>query len=221
MAHTFLGPEWFMGYDVVLEIVFAVITLMVSIYSFRIYRLTNKRSIRLYGFGFLFISIAYFMLLIANIAGFAVLSSSTLSPAMKLLEYMNANIIGMQLYIMLFTAGLITITYMSLGIKNEKLYALLLVPTLMVLGLSSNRFLLFHIVASFLLLYIVLYYHDCYKKNKNKNLLWTMFAFILLFLSMLVFVLSEGYVLFYVFGHFLELASYLIILIELIRVIKK
>jgi len=221
MVHQFLRPEWFMGYDMLLEVMFAIILLLVAWYSFKSYKLTNSNSLKLFGFGFLFMSFAYFMLFLSNVAGFYALSSVDASPAMRIMDYIHFNLLGLNLYILLFSAGLMTLTYMTLNNKSEKLYALLMIPMLLALGLSANRFFLFHLICVFLMLIVVIHYRSCYKKTKKQSSLITFVAFSLLLFGKIIFIFSGDYFEFYVAGHLIEFGAYLLILLSFIKVLRK
>ena len=66
MAYIFTSPEWFFGYDVALELSFAVITLLVCFYAWKISQVTQERNIRLFSLAFLFISLSYIIQTILN-----------------------------------------------------------------------------------------------------------------------------------------------------------
>src|SRR3989338_6741436 len=124
MGHIlYCSPRWFYGYDIILEIVFAIITFAVAMYSFRIYRLSGQRDSRLFGTSFLLISVSYSLWAILN--GFAV---SQLESARTILEIERANIwryFGAYAHIFFFLGGLTTIAYMTFKDKSAKLYSLL------------------------------------------------------------------------------------------------
>src|SRR3990167_8701069 len=110
MGHIlYCSPRWFYGYDIILEIVFAIITFAVAMYSFRIYRLSGQRDSRLFGFAFLLISASYSLWAILN--GFAV---SQLESARTILELERANIwryLGIYAHILFFLGGMSTLPY--------------------------------------------------------------------------------------------------------------
>ena len=61
MAGLYIIPEWFLGYDIALNLLFGIITLIVSLYAFKIYRLSSLKQSKLFGISFSFISISYFV----------------------------------------------------------------------------------------------------------------------------------------------------------------
>ena len=63
----------------------AIITLLVSIYSFRVYRLSGQKKSRTFGLAFLFISISYFIQSFINLAIISELNENVLN----LIEFRN------------------------------------------------------------------------------------------------------------------------------------
>jgi hypothetical protein len=220
MVHTYLVPSWFLGYDVVMQLVFAIITLTLSIYAFRIYRLSNQRPLRLFASSFLFISLAY---IIESAFNFLALSKldDQISLAMKLFSFQVIETIGFHFRIILFTIGLVVLVYMTLKVKSTKTLSLLLIIALLSLVFTENPLFLYHLLSSILLVYISLHYLFHYLENKRTNTRIMLFAFALILLSNIQFIFSVNYnAVYYVVGYFLELAAYILILINLMMVRK-
>lgn len=205
-----LVPKWFFGYDIALELALAVITLIVSLYAFKIYKLSEQRQSKLFGIAFLFFSISYFIQSFLNIC--------------RIIKINNINIvnsIGVYTHINFFIIGLVTLTYMTLKIKSMKTYSLLLITMLLSLLFSANKIYLFYLLSSILLIYIIIHYFINYLKNKKPKALLVLIAFAFLLFGNIHFIFSINYGLYYVIGHFLELIAYLLILIDLILVVRK
>jgi len=220
MGNVFLVPSWFFGYDVVLELIFAIITLSVGIYAFKIYNLSGQRQTKLFGGGFLFISASYF---VQSILNFAIVSklNENVCQALKISDVAVLNAVGIYAYIFLFIAGLVTLVYMTFRIKNWKIYSLLLLVSLLAITLIPNTLYFFYLLASVFLFYICTHYFSNYIKNKNPQKLLVLIAFGFLLFSTFHFIFSVNHSLYYAVGHILELIAYILILINLIRVIKK
>ena len=90
MVNLSFIPSWFFGYGVILELAFAVITLAVSLYSFKIYRMSDQEQSRLFGISFLLFSISYF---IQSALNFAILSelNEKFFSIMELQKVLNEN----------------------------------------------------------------------------------------------------------------------------------
>lgn len=220
MVHLPFVPEWFFGYDVLLELAFAVITLIVSFYAFKIYKLSGQRQSKLFGTAFLFISVSYF---VQSFLNFLIISklNENICATFKINSIHFFNTLGVYTHIILFGIGLVTLTYMTLRIKNVKTYSLLLIITILSLLLSSNTLYLFYLLSSVLLIYIFVHYLTNYLNNKQSKTLLVLIAFAMLLFGHIHFIFSLNHGLYYVIGHFLELVAYLLILINLILVVKK
>ncbi len=225
MANLYIIPASFFGYqsfsyDAILELAFAIITLIVAIYAFKVYKLSQEKQSKLFGIAFLFISASYFIWSIIN---FGILEKFENSiPNYVNISNINALItIGVYIHILLFITGLVTLAYMTFKIKSPKIYSLLLILTLISLSFSSNVIFLFYLLSSLLLIYIVLHYLINYINHKQARTLLVLIAFIFILFSTIHFIFSVNHALYYIIGHFVELVAYFLILINLILVIKK
>jgi hypothetical protein len=220
MVHTYLVPSWFLGYDIIMQLVFAIITLTLSIYAFRLYKLSNQRPLRLFASSFLFISLAYLAESTLNFLALSKLDDQ-ISLAMKLFSFHVIETIGFHFRIILFTIGLVVLAYMTLRVKSVKTLSLLLIVALLALLFTENPLFLYHLLSSVLLVYISLHYLFHYLEHKRANTLMMVFAFTLILLSNIQFIFSVNYnAVCYAVGYFLELAAYLLILINLMMVRK-
>ena len=225
MVNIYLIPSWFFGYqsfsyDAIIELAFAIITLIVSIYAFKVYKLSQQRQSKLFGIAFSFISASYFIWSIIN---FNILErAEDTIPTYINVSNINALItIGVYIHILLFMTGLITFTYMTLKFKSAKTYSLLLLITLISLFFSSNVLYLFYVLSSILLIYVVIHYFRNYIEHKQAKTLLVLIAFILILFGSIHFLFSVNHAIYYIISHFLELIAYLLILTNLILVIKK
>ncbi|MFC1768689.1 hypothetical protein ACFLZX_02900 [Nanoarchaeota archaeon] len=215
MEFSLLIPEWFGGYDAFLEAVFLVITLLLSVYSFRVYRLTKNRESRLVGLSFLLLALSYLSLSLTTGLFGALLVVNPLDLLSGITQ------IGLVAYMLLFIGGLITMTYLTTKSKGNRLYLLLLLPALLAILKSTNAFFIFLILSSFYLLFIVIFYYNIYKKNKQKNTLFILLAFLFLLIGKVQYIFTINFELFYVIGHFLELVAYILMLVTLVRIMRK
>ena len=220
MVSLSLIPNWFFGYDVLLELAFAIITLVVSFFAFKIYKLTAQRQPKLFGISFLLISLSYFVRSFVNFAIIIKLNED-ICRVLKVVSVNTWNSFGIYAYVILFIAGLITLAYMTIKVNNSRLYALLLTIPIIILLLSPNPLYLYYIISSILLVFIAIHYFKNYIKRKQPKTLLVLTAFAFLLFGNIHFIFSVNHGLFYIIGHFLELGAYLLILTNLILVIKK
>ncbi|MBR9704573.1 hypothetical protein GOV12_04120 [Candidatus Pacearchaeota archaeon] len=220
MAYNYLIPSWFFGLDFIFELAFAIITLIVGLYAFKVFKLSGQHKIKLFGISFIFFSISYF---IQSFINYAIISKlgENICNVIKLESVNILNLLGIYVHIFFFILGLVTLVYMTLNIKSAKTYTMILFITFFSLFISLNKIYLFYILSSLMLIYIVVHYFNNYSKNKQRSSLLVLIAFIFLLFGHIHFIFSVNHTIFYTIAHFLELSSYVLILINLIWVLKK
>lgn len=218
MEGLYLVPSWFFGYDIALQIIFAIITFFVALYSYKIYKISAQEEPRLFGAGFFLISLSYIIMSILNFFGSDNFNDTTRTVYLKSTNYVN--LVGVYAHIILLIAGLVLLTYMTLKIKSKKALLLMFLVTIPTIVLASNKTIIFYFIASVLLLTIIFSYVEQYRLRKSYKSLINLTAFILLFFGIFNFILNINNKIYYVTGHFLELVAYGLILVSLILVIK-
>lgn len=218
MAYTYLVPKWFFGYDIVMEFIFTLITLAVAYYSFKVYNISKQKSSKLFGIAFSFISASYFIWLLINLFLLKEISEGVESVSIN--EIISASLIGLFSYMILYLIGLSLLFYITLKIKNKKVYFIVLTISIIGLILSANKIIAFHLISSIFLIFILSFYFKEYFINKNKKVFLVFLAFIFILITSFnfIFVVKNYYA--YVAGHISTLAGYILILINLLSIKK-
>ena len=219
MANIFVIPSWFLNYGMLFELAFAIITLVVGLFAFRIYKLSEQKSAKLFGISFIFISLHYFLQSFLNFSTLSKINQN-ICDIMKISDINSLNIMGAYSHMFFFLIGLTTLVYMTLKIENKTAYALLLTLPLAAIVFATNKLYLFYAMASILLIFISIHYLKNYLKNKQVKTLFILIAFIFLLFGNLHFLVSVNHGIYYVIGHFLELIAYILILLNFILVLK-
>lgn len=212
-------PQWFAGYNSILEMVFFAVTLLVGAYALKIYRLSDQRQHKLFGLSFLMISASYFIQSVLNF-----LSRYSMSGGcnMQTMSSMHAlNIAGMYAHMLVFIIGLVTLAYMTLKINDVKSYFLFVAIAIGALIFTSNKLYFFYVISSILLIYISFYYLRNYLQSKKSNALIVFIGFLFLLFAKIHFIFSINHGAFYVAGHLLEFVAYALILINFVSVTKR
>lgn len=218
MEVLYVVPAWFFATSIVLEIIFAAVTLAVAYYSFKVYALSGQRESRLFGISFLIIAISFIIRSALNI--FVTTSVNDEVRTLTLGSIMAINNFSVYMYIILMTISLLTLAYTTFKIKSPKIYSLLALISIFALIFSAVKSVAFYVISILLLVYIVVHYYREYIDNKTTKKLQVLFAFVLLLISNLVFMRAAQNYMYYVTGHILELAAALLVLLSLISVIK-
>jgi hypothetical protein len=219
MAFFYISPRWFFGWDIVLELLFGIVTAMVAYNSFKVYDLCEEKECRLFGFAFTALSISYFIWPLLNL--FALSSVNDATNAISIGSLSLSLLIGFYLHMIFFLIGLATLVYVTFGIKNDKVYTLLVSLCIIVVIFSLRVGLAFNFVSALLLFYIAFYYLKRYFKLKT-NQAWMIFnAFLLLFIARVIFVFASINHLLYVVVHLVELIAFGIIMVGLVKSVSK
>lgn len=215
-----LSPIWFNGYDVALELFFAVISLIVAGLAFRIYKKTSQRNISLFGISFLFIGVSY---LIQSVINYLILSklNENICRVIKIQSISAFNNFGLLVHILFMTIGLSVLVYLTC--KQEKMRMLFLLILISVFGIFSSKNILytFYLFSTVFLIIISWHFISNYLKNKKSKTLMIAIAFLFLLFGNFHFLVSVNHQLFYVLGHILELIAYILIVINYYAVLKK
>lgn len=218
MEHIYFLPEWFITYGIGLELVFAIITLLVAIYAFKTYKLGLQKQTKLFGLGFLSISLSYIIWFILNLFALIELSEGTfaldLNGATRLIN------LGAYAHIIFFLLGLILLVYTNLKIKSPGTFSLLFSIIFVSIILTNSKALLFYAISSILIFYLAIHYLFEYKEKRNSHLELMFFSFVFLFLGTLELIFTTAYSTHYAIAHIFILISYVLILINLVSVFK-
>ncbi|MGV8141951.1 MAG: hypothetical protein ACP5NW_05920 [Candidatus Woesearchaeota archaeon] len=219
MSHVFIAPEWFFGYDIALEFIFAVVTMLVSYYAWKIHKATDERNIRLFSLAFLFISISYIVQCVLNLIILDHLEDEVVG-LVNLQSIYHLSLFGLYFHAILFLIGILLLTYIALKIYSLQTFILLFLLVFSSLYFSPYKTFMLYLLSTVLLGFIVYYYVVNYWKNRKKTTLLVMIAMILLFASYLHFMFAMENPVCYVLGHVLELFAYLLVLANLLMILR-
>jgi hypothetical protein len=214
MVSLGFSPSWFFQQSIFFELAFAVITLVVALYSFKIYKLSKEKSIMLFGAAFLLFSFSYFVQSALNV-GILYELSKNVDVLQKASQVVNLGLNALYTHMIFMIAGLTLITFITLKTKSPRIFLLLLSMSLLPIYLSKDPIHTFFVISSTYLIFITYSYLKNYVENKKKSTLLVFLAFLLLFLSDIHFIFAINHHIFYVIGHFLELVAYIFILVNL------
>jgi hypothetical protein len=215
MSFSVFSPEWFFGYDVALEFIFAIILLAVALFAFRAYKLTEQKQLIYFGLSFFFIGTSY---LIESIFNYMTISklNATICQVVKIKSIALFDLMGIYTHMFFMTIGLVLLVYMTFKIEEKRPLWLLLIISLIAIFLSLNKILIFFLLSSVYLLFLMWHFFRNYLSHKTKNTFMIAMAFFVLFISNLHFIFALNHSIFYFAGHVLELIAYLLILFNLV-----
>ncbi|MGV8150198.1 MAG: hypothetical protein ACP5NV_00545 [Candidatus Woesearchaeota archaeon] len=219
MGYVFVSPNWFFVYSIILEIIFAIITLIVSFYAFKVYKLTDQRPAKLFSTAFVFIALSYTIQAMLN----AIIWWKFDSQVVHMINLRDAallNLFGLYAHALFFIIGLLILCYVTL--KADSIKTLLLMVALVVgsIFFSTNKLFLFYVLSSIVLVFIILHYFVNYAKNRTPNTFLVLVAMIFLLFGTFHYLFAVEHEIYYVIGHVLEFIAYLLILTNLLVILK-
>ncbi|HYD03305.1 MAG TPA: MASE3 domain-containing protein [Alphaproteobacteria bacterium] len=217
MGPLLLTPEWFYGYNIALELIFAIITFSVSFYAWKIYKITQERNLRLFSLAFTFVGLSYFARALLNLVVFLRLDDEV-CLLMKIQDLYLLNLFGTYVYSILFLIGILLLAYVALKIYSLQTFILMFLLVFTSLYFTPFKTFMLYLLSTLLLGFIVVYYFRNYFNNKKMTTLLVLIAMILLFTAYVSYLLSTNNAWYYFIGHIMEMVAYLIILVNLVVV---
>lgn len=217
-------PDWFLGKDVIIEVFSFIVLFIFSFLAIRNYKLNKNRNFLYLGAGFALIALAQLAAVVTKLVLYYDIGPSQAIGAAIITAQLVSSVdifysAGFFFQRFLTLSGLYLIYRLPRNKKSVGDYALIVYFILISAFLSKGVFYLFHLTALVLLVLIFDNYHALYRKNKFVNTKILLVAFGMLALSQLIFILSNIELMF-VLGNIIELISYTILLILIIRIMK-
>jgi len=217
-------PDWFLGKDVLIEGFSFIVLFIFSFLSIKNYKLNKNRNFLYLGVGFGLIALAQLATIVTKLVlyydfgpsqaiGAAIITSQLVSSVDI---FYSAGFFFHRLFTLL---GFYIIYRLPRQKKSILDYFVVIYFIIISALLDKGVFYLFHLTALVLLILIFDNYHALYKENKFVNTKILLIAFGILALSQLIFILSNIEIMF-VLGNIVELISYIILLIIIIRILK-
>ncbi len=215
-------PPWFLGFDVLLGIIVAIVSIFVAGYAWHVYRFIGQLSFRWWSLGFASISVAHLISAFANYYLYARITGDVAVPVPTPYDYALLHHLGYVAYISLFLAGYTTLLLVAMKSKEKRLG-----------WLFASMILLFAVAVALLrldllfeLLSIILLAHICVftvKKTRRWNppRRLVLVGFLLILLSHLSWLFLKVYGFAYVTGHVLQLIGYLCLAGSLVLILAK
>jgi len=203
------GPQWFQGYDIAFNIVFAIITLFIAVLSYRAKNITSDKKYAAFGTAFLLMSISYTIFIF-----FALLFNTTnFVNILNLFDFVFFT--HMLLMLLAYTLLIIVI----LKITDRKVKALLLILMLLFVLFSFQYFIKFHIISFFLLAFLAYQFFKNHEDKKTTNTKLVFVSFFLLACSHIFFAAIQYSHALYIAGEVLQLLGFILLFLMFIKVV--
>jgi hypothetical protein len=216
-------PDWFLTPDFLINVFSFLILTAFLILCIKNYKVNKNKKMLYLGIGFAFIALAQLAVL-ARKFGIYYSTDFTTSIGTTIIQYNVINStdvlyhVGTFLYKSLSLVGLYIIS--RFPTKKKSLKDVFLVAYFIVLSILSSDVVgyLFRITAMGLFAYLSYNYYLLYKKNKFRNTLILSVAFVIMSVSQILFLIQTYAI--SIIADLLQLGSYAILLILIIRILK-
>jgi hypothetical protein len=225
MSLAFLSvPNWFLTPDFLISVFSFLVLFVFLILCIRNYRVDKNKAMLYLGIGFAFIALAqlailtrkfglYYNTIFTTYVGTSIVRYSVITPSDLLYR------IGIFFYKAFTLLGLYIIS--RLPAKKKSIKDVFTITYFIVLSVLSSDVVnyLFRITAMALFALLSYNYYKVYRKNKFRNTIILSSAFAILSLSQLLFMMSQINII-NIVADCLQLVSYIILLILIIRILK-
>lgn len=218
---TCVGPSWFSGIAIMLELIFAIVTSLIAYFSYNAYKLLKKREILLFGISFFSIALGYLIEVIFNFSQIYKITRAVLEPVIgSVAHQLNLGFFVSLVHIILFVLGLTLLVYLTVPKRSKKLYCIISGLALIALFTSANIVLTFFLISSLMLFGLTLYYYQMHCKKRSISTLYNFVGFGAIFLGHLQLAVTSGFSMLYIASHITTFFGFILLMMNLYRAIK-
>ncbi|MBS3097965.1 hypothetical protein J4209_04185 [Candidatus Woesearchaeota archaeon] len=223
------SANWFHGIESVFDIIYIVVALLITYFSYKGYKYIPKKNYLYFAFSFFLIAASFFIKMLSDIT----IYSRGLAEKSVEVDVVKSYVIqridwvyNIQFYGFIFARFLVLLAFLmllvvALKIRDKKIIGLLVYLMVVTALYSEFSFVAFHITLALMLLFLAAHYWKSYKKQKKGNSKFVFMAFFAIFLSQVVFSFVELSQSVYVVGAVLQLIGYLLLFYTIVLVLKK
>ncbi len=217
-------PDWFLNSDVLIGVVSFIVLFLFFLFAIKSYNLNKKKSILYLGIGFLLIALGELSAVLTKLVLYYN-TEITQEIGRVIMNSQIINSVDIFYYVGFFFNRFLTLLglyliYMIPSSKKKSIDFFFKAYLIFIVALLSNSLYYFYnLTALILLILIINNYYCVYKKEKIANTKILIVAFSLLAISHAIFLLSKlNYI--YVTAQSIQLVSYIILFVLIIRILK-
>jgi len=208
------------------EIFFLLISLLISFYGYKIYRLSKNKEHKYFSMSFLLIALSFVFKILTNFdIYYNVFRTFRIGFQTFILSYLyNSGIIhatGLFVYKLLTTFAFFGLFLIETKRHSKNDIYLIIYFILISTILSIFTYYIFHITLAIILFLICSRMYNNYEKDKRHSKFLVLFSFLMIFLSQFAFMLIFLETEFYVLGEIFLLVGYSVLLFNYLTVSRK
>jgi hypothetical protein len=216
MPQIVTTPQWFYGAATMLEIFAIVVAVLISLFSYKVYRITKDKKHLYFTTAFAFITLSF----VGRALTIVYLATDVTAPIRNAVTPEVFNL-GRFLYVMLVLWAYLGILLVYTKFEHKRFIAVMLSIILALIFLVKSSTTTFFVASALLLSFISAELYDKYRTRKKTTTLYIFIAFFLQVFQYIAFLSGPMYDGFFVLAYFLQFISYLILFLALIMVYKK
>lgn len=212
--------------DSIFEIVMVAVMVLISLYSYSVFKLLKEQKFKWFSYSFFIIALAFVGRILMNIviytqeirkklANVIIITFKSTSASNTLWHY------GLFSYRTLMLLGLIGIFLIITNSRKRKNLLLLFYLAVLTAFTSMRIPYVFSITSAVILALITLQLYQNYLHRPKKSALGVAIAFCVIFLSHIIFIFEGFSHLLYILGEVVQLAGYLLLLAVYISILRK
>ena len=222
------SPEWFYGFDSVIESIAIIVSVLLVYYSHKCFKLTKENKYLYFSTAFLSLTFAFIAKIIGTLAIYkptitrSALGSS-IHQTFTSVTPSGINALAFIVYIFFILVGfmILFLIISRLTWKNQRVIALLVYFVFLATWISIVHYQLFYVTSFILLLLITYSYYRNYREIKSEKAKFVFIAFSIILVSQAFFVFSIYSGIIYVLAELVQLLGFVYLLIPFILIFKK
>ncbi len=227
MITLVFSPQWFYGVDIIFEILAVIVTLIISLYSFKLYKFTNERSHKYFAVFFMTFAASFLAKIMTNFVLYYQQTVKTaLEPVIIKYNLLSKSMFffqtGYDVHRFLMLIGLLGIYWLVSKSQDNELRWLISFLLLIITLFSFQTYFVFHFVAAILLGFIVKHFKSICNRVSKKSIVHArlnLLAFTLLLFSQVVFIFTWLNTGIYVVAEIIQLAGFTTFLINMLLLV--
>ena len=228
LSQYVFSPKWFYGFDSIIELIAAIVSVLLIYYSYKCFKLTKENKYLYFSAAFLSLTFSFIAKIIATLAIYrpairrSALGSSINQAFAELTpSYINAIAFTAHIFFMLLGFMILFLIISRLTWKNQRVVALLVYFVFIATWISFIHCQMLYLTSFALLLLITYSYYGNYKVVRSEKSKFVVIAFGILLVSQAFFVFAVYSGIIYVLAELLQLLGFIYLLIPFILIFKK
>lgn len=221
MIGSFLTLGRFYGIDSLMEILIVVVSLTVSLYSHKVYKLLKNKNMKYFSIAFLLIAISLIFKILSNVTLLHQVVIRDLNFVYTIttqLRYMQIiNFFSFMIYKTFHVLAFLLIFFIVSKTDTKEKKALFIYFGLIAIFLSIYFNFIFYLTLVFILVFLTMHFYENYKTTGFKNSKLVFLGFLFITISHFILILEQINIYFDLGGEIVMLIGFIFLLINQVK----